>query len=219
MEKIATRTGSSKWITDKESRLAANRLRHKYDAIMVGIGTVLADDPQLTCRILGEKLHNPTRVVIDSQLKIPLEAAVLRVTEAPTIVYTAEGSPEKASFLRRKGVDVVECPGDEGKVDLLLVLQDLARRDLTGVLVEGGSGINGALLDLCLIDKMHVFIAPKVIGGNQAPGMFGGLGISQMKDAVQLERVSVEHIGPDILVTGYPVYKGGIKCSPEWWKN
>lgn len=217
--KIATRTGSSKWITSEQARNLGQELRHKYDAVMVGIGTVLADNPQLTYRIPGKKVHQPTRVIIDSHLQIPLESQVIRVVDAPTIIYMANGSREKADLLRQQGIEVVACPGDNGRVDLVGALQDLAQRDITGVMVEGGGGINGALLDRCLVDKMYVFIAPKVVGSHLAPGMFGGRGVAEMQNAIQLDKVTWEQVGPDLLVTGYPIYKGDYLCSPEWWKN
>ena len=217
--KIATRTGSSKWITSDQARQLGQELRHKYGAVMVGIGTVLADNPQLTYRIPGKQAHQPTRVIIDSHLQIPLESQVIRVVDAPTIIYMADGSREKAELLRHQGIDVVSCPGEDGRVDLIGALQDLAQREISGVLVEGGGTLNGALLDRCLVDKLYVFIAPKVVGSHAAPGMFGGRGIGEMQNAIQLDKVSWSQVGPDILVTGYPIYKGDFSCSPEWWKN
>jgi len=217
--KIATRTGSSKWITGQAARGMSQQLRHRYDAILVGIGTVLADDPQLTCRISDRPVRQPTRIVIDSHLQVPLEAQVVRVADAPTIIYTANGSGEKADILRRQGVTVVPCPDGEGRVDLVGVLQDLAAREITGVLVEGGGEINGSLLDRCLVDKIYTFIAPKVVGSQLAPGMFGGRGIDEMTGAIPLDKVTWEQVGQDLLVTGYPQYKGGYLCSPDWWKN
>ncbi|MDD4753376.1 MAG: bifunctional diaminohydroxyphosphoribosylaminopyrimidine deaminase/5-amino-6-(5-phosphoribosylamino)uracil reductase RibD [Desulfitobacteriaceae bacterium] len=217
--KIATKTGSSRWITGQEARLKAHRLRHKYDGIVAGIGTILADNPQLTVRIPGENFKNPVRIVIDSSLKIPSDAQVLDQTLASTLIYTARPPAEKVEKLESQGVKVIKCPGPGGRVDLNEALKDMFQRGITSVLVEGGAGINGTLLDGKLIDKMYVFYAPKVVGSHLAPGMFAGSGVSDMKDAVLLDKTNIEIVGSDVLITGYPVYKEGAACSPDWWRN
>jgi len=205
--KTATKTGSSQWITGLEAREYVHRLRHKHDAVLTGIGTVLADDPQLTARIPGEQLKNPIRVMIDSELKIPLDARVLNTSAVPTLIYsTGRGKSEKAQALRKKGVEVINYAGREGKVDLLKVLQDLRCRGITSILVEGGAGINGALLDLRLIDKLYLFVALKLVGSSLAPGVFGGLGRAEIGDAVTVKNVSLEKVGADFIFTGYPVF-------------
>lgn len=205
--KIATRTGSSKWITGEEARECAHRLRHKYDAILVGIGTVLADDPLLTTRIPG--LKNPLRVIIDSTLKISFDTKVLDTKTSPTIVFTSMSSREcaKARWIEEKGVEIINCPGADGKVDVVSVLNVLYGKGITSVLVEGGSEINGAFFSQRLIDKIYLFTAPKLVGSHLAPGMIGGLGIGEMKEAVALEDLTIEKVGEDFLFTGYPKFE------------
>lgn len=205
--KIATKVGSSKWITGEDARESAHKLRHRYDSIMVGIGTVLADDPLLNTRIKG--LKNPIKVVIDSNLKTPLDAQVLNLKNAPVIIFTAKSLEEnsKARNLLEKGVEIIACPGVEGKVDLALVLKVLYDKKITSILVEGGAKINGTFFEQKLIDKIYLFMAPKLVGSHLAPGMMGGLGIGEMQDAVKIEDLTVEKIGQDFLFTGDPKFK------------
>lgn len=204
--KTATKTGSSKWITGEETRHYAHKLRHKYDAILVGIGTVLADDPQLTTRISG--LKNPLRIIIDSTLKIPENAQILDTKSSQTIIFTGNlgNGCSKAGRLIEKGVEVIQCPGEDGKVDIFDLVRVLYDKGVSSVLVEGGAGVNGAFFDRHLVDKLYLFYAPKLAGSHLAPGMIGGVGISDMKDAVYIEDLSVESIGKDLLITGYPIF-------------
>lgn len=199
--RIATRTGSSKWITGPQAREAVHTLRHRHDAIMVGVGTVLADDPELTTRLSVPGLH-PVRVVVDSQLRTPPEARVLN-GEAPTIVLTTEQAPhERAEALREAGADVVVC-GEGPRVDLEAGLRELGRRELGSVLVEGGGALNGSLLAAGLADKLLLFYAAKLVGSG-APPAFDFAGPDAMADALRLESVSIERYGDDWCVAGYP---------------
>lgn len=206
--KTASRSGSSKWITGEEAREFAHRLRHRYDAILVGIGTVLADNPRLTTRIPG--LKNPLRVVLDASLRISTEANLLDTQTGPTLVFTCmslDGCP-KAERIREKGVELIQCPGDAGKVELERVLKVLWQKGVTSLLVEGGGSIHGAFFDQQLVDKIYLFAAPKLVGGHLAPGMIGGVGMQEMKEAVPVEDLTVERIGKDFLFIGYPKFRG-----------
>lgn len=207
--KTATKTGSSKWITGSVAREAAHRLRHRYDAILAGIGTIISDDSQLTTRIPGENLKSPIRVVIDSNLRIPEDAKILDTSVAPTLIYTCSPVSIKVERLQQKGVQVIQCPDDHGRVDLLEVLKDLYTRGFTSILVEGGAEINGTFLDKGLWDKLYVFLAPKLVGSHTAPGMFGGAGVSLMKDAITLKHMDIKSLGHDWLITAYPEGKEG----------
>jgi diaminohydroxyphosphoribosylaminopyrimidine deaminase/5-amino-6-(5-phosphoribosylamino)uracil reductase len=202
--KIATRTGQSKWITGPESRLRVHMLRDKVDAIMVGIGTVLADDPELTTR-LPQGGRNPVRVIVDSAARTPLNAKVVNDGQAPTIIAVADTAPpEKVAALKAKGVQVVSFSENGGsRVNLADLFRYLATKDFTSILVEGGATINASALSANLIDKVYTFIAPKIIGGNAAPGPVGGLGPALLDDAVKLENIRAEAIGEDILICAY----------------
>ncbi len=203
--KIATATGDSAWISGEASRERVHRLRDTHDAIMVGTGTLLGDNPRLTCRIDGGR--DPVRVVLDARLQAPLESAVFdpEFSEAPTLVVVGpEAGVNKRRALAECGVEVVEVAVDEaGHLDLRQTLSALAERDLTSVLVEGGGRLLGSLFDLQLVDRVYAFVAPKIIGGAAASTAVAGQGIADMNEALALERVSIEVIdGRDVLVRG-----------------
>lgn len=204
--KIAAHTGDSRWVTGPESREAVHRLRDEVDGILVGIGTVLADDPELTTRLPeGETGQNPTRVILDRRLRIPETAKVLDVSVAPTVLVAAEGADAgKKARLQARGVQVVTAPEAEQGLDLHAVLEVLYENGVTHLLVEGGAQINGAFLQAGLINKVRSFIAPKLIGGAEAPTPFGGSGFANMSEAVELTDIAVEQYGQDICVVGYP---------------
>jgi diaminohydroxyphosphoribosylaminopyrimidine deaminase/5-amino-6-(5-phosphoribosylamino)uracil reductase len=198
--KIATRTGDSRWITGPEARARAHELRHQYDAILVGAGTVATDDPLLTDRSGLARRRPLVRVVLDRQVRFSPESQLAATTaEAPVIVFGDPEAPGTAA-LRAKGVEIV----DSTRRDLNGVLRELRSRSLQSVLVEGGSTIAGEFLDAGLVNKVTFFIAPKIVGGAEAPSAVGGAGVDAMAEALELERVTVVQRGKDIEVTGYP---------------
>lgn len=199
--KIATATGDSKWITGEEARTFAHRLRKQHDAVLVGIGTVLEDDPELTTRLVRGK--NPVRVVLDSSLKISLMAAVLNPL-ADTIIFTGLDSDiVKAEALAAlPNVEVVRLPLADGVLPVAQVVQALAERGITSLLVEGGSAIHGAFFDAGLADRVCAFVAPKLIGGAAALPPVGGAGSSLVETGWQLTEVEMEKLGSDVLITG-----------------
>ncbi|MFD2611959.1 bifunctional diaminohydroxyphosphoribosylaminopyrimidine deaminase/5-amino-6-(5-phosphoribosylamino)uracil reductase RibD [Paenibacillus gansuensis] len=202
--KIATRTGQSKWISGEASREAVHTLRHRHQAIMVGVDTIAADDPQLTTRLPVPGLH-PIRVVVDSALRIPMDAKVVTDKTAPTIVLTTEqADPARAAALEAAGVTVLRC-GTGPKVDLPLAMKQLGEKEIGSVLLEGGGRLNGAMLSAGLVDKIVLFIAPKIVGGAAAPGSFSFEGFDTMDEAVLLDRVKMERYGDDMCITGYPL--------------
>ncbi|WP_071393714.1 bifunctional diaminohydroxyphosphoribosylaminopyrimidine deaminase/5-amino-6-(5-phosphoribosylamino)uracil reductase RibD [Bacillus tuaregi] len=202
--KIAAYNGDSKWVTGEASRQKVHYLRNEMDAILVGIGTVLADDPMLTTRI-PEGGKNPVRIIIDSHLRTPLDANITECSEAETWIFTQEGvDEEKEAALLAKGVQVYAAPkGDEG-LDISFILKQLFELGITDVLVEGGGEVNGAFLRAGLINKFQVYVAPKVLGGRRSLTPFTGEDVETMDAALELEFDSVETIGADLLLTAYP---------------
>ena len=206
--KIATRTGASQWITGPEARARVQQMRKELDGIMVGIGTTLTDDPQLTARDPnGDPLPSnlqPVRVVVDSQARTPPDARMLR-QPGRTIIATGGGvDRSRIARLEDAGADVREFPGPDGRVQLSAMLRSLGSDGIVSVLVEGGGQVLGALLDASLIDKVCAFVAPMLIGGAAASSPIGGNGATVMADVWTLERARSEQIGPDWLITGYP---------------
>ncbi|NIK77532.1 diaminohydroxyphosphoribosylaminopyrimidine deaminase/5-amino-6-(5-phosphoribosylamino)uracil reductase [Paenibacillus castaneae] len=203
--KIASRTGDSRWVTGTEAREQVHTLRHQHEAIMVGIGTVLADDPLLNTRADVPAI-DPVRIIVDSSLQLPLSARVVTDRSIRTIVLTSgRAATDKRLALEAAGVEVVAC-GTGEKVDLIEAMQKLGELEISSILLEGGGQLNGAMLEAGLIDKIILYYAAKIIGGNEAPGTFTFAGIEKMADAIQLDRVNVEMAGEDICVSGYPVY-------------
>lgn len=199
--KIAARTGDSKWITGEEARTFAHRLRRQHDAVLVGIGTVLADDPELTCRMVQGK--NPVRVVLDSKLKISLMATVLNPAADTLIITGLDADRIKAEALAAlPNVEVIRLPEKNGHLPIDLVIAVLAQRGITSVLVEGGSAVHGAFKDAGFADRIYAFIAPKLVGGSQGFTPMGGVGSDFIEDGWQLDEVEYKILGQDFLITG-----------------
>ncbi|MBR2520282.1 MAG: bifunctional diaminohydroxyphosphoribosylaminopyrimidine deaminase/5-amino-6-(5-phosphoribosylamino)uracil reductase RibD [Selenomonadaceae bacterium] len=199
--KIATVGGESQWISCEESRKFSHGLRDINDAILVGVGTVIADNPSLTTRLVDGK--NPVRVIIDSNARIPLDAKVVTEKSARTIIaVTSNASPEKISALKNHGVEIITA-GNGQRVDLKILMQELAAREITSILVEGGGTIHFAMLEAGLVDKIFAFVAPKIIGGSQALTAVEGAGFEKLSDAVNLENFSAQKLGEDFLLSGY----------------
>ncbi len=205
--KIGTATGESHWITGGKARQFAHRLRDHSDAIVVGIETVLKDNPQLTTRIEGGGGKDPVRVVVDSTARLPLDARVIESSSSAHVILavTEKASPDKCRALQGKGVEVIILPSKEGRVDVAALMKKLADRELTAVLVEGGGTLNYSLLEQSLIDKLFIFIAPLIIGGKESPTAFAGTGITPLSKAWSVEDVELKQFDRDMLLIGYPV--------------
>ncbi|MBI4496996.1 MAG: bifunctional diaminohydroxyphosphoribosylaminopyrimidine deaminase/5-amino-6-(5-phosphoribosylamino)uracil reductase RibD [Chloroflexi bacterium] len=202
--KVATRTGHSQWITGPAAREYAHRVRARVDAILVGVNTVLADDPQLTARPGGRLVRRqPLRVVVDSRGRTPPQAQVLRGPGQALVAVTAQAPPDRLRALREAGAEVVVLPSDGDKVDVLALLRELGRREQASVLVEGGSTLLGSLFDRGLVDQVLAFFALLLIGGRDALPAVGGLGAATLAEALRLERVQVRRLGNDLLVSGW----------------
>ncbi|HXG10124.1 MAG TPA: bifunctional diaminohydroxyphosphoribosylaminopyrimidine deaminase/5-amino-6-(5-phosphoribosylamino)uracil reductase RibD [Gemmataceae bacterium] len=201
--KIATRTGDSKWISSEAARRRVHELRGRMDAIIVGIGTVLADDPLLTARPPGPR--TPVRIVLDSRGRLPADSQLARTArQTPTLVVTAEGaSASHVEALQALGCEVIGLPVLDERPAVAAVLGELGRRRMTNVLVEGGSAVLGSFLDAGAIDEVHVFIAPRLAGGAGARTPIGGRGVDRIADALALGGWHVEQLAGDVLLHGW----------------
>jgi diaminohydroxyphosphoribosylaminopyrimidine deaminase/5-amino-6-(5-phosphoribosylamino)uracil reductase len=207
--RIATRGGDSKWITGEEARAASQQLRHEYDAILIGIGAVLADDPLLTDRTNGVRRKPLVRVVLDAGLRIPMSSQLVRTAgESPLIVFTANreaGEGEaKRMLLKELGIDVITVSSERGRLDVREVIAEIGERQLTSLIVEGGSEIAGSFIEQRLVDKVTFFIASKIIGGRDAVAAIGGDGCERLSEALGLQDVEFLRRGDDWEITGYP---------------
>lgn len=202
---IATRTGDSKWITNTSSRAYGHQLRHEVDAILVGAGTLHADDPSLTARIDGKNSVDPARIILDTRLTIKPDARVItQDSPSPTIIFTGPEAPrEKKDMLIEKGVQVISVDLKDGWLDLHQVMITLGHMSMSSVLIEGGGKVASSALKAGIVNKVHYFLAPKFLGGNDGIPVFHGTGPARIKDAFELERVSTRAFGGDVLVTGY----------------
>ncbi len=234
--KIACATGDSKWVTGEAARAQVHELRKRYQGIMVGIGTVLADDPMLNCRIPKasapvdassekevvpsdnpgepsfEKAPDPIRIVCDSNLRIPLNSKLVQTAhQIPTIVacahaaYESERKQEKIAALSAAGIQIIPTGGTHG-VNLKELMKQLGEQGIDSILLEGGGTLNASALREGIVNKVHAYISGKLIGGIDAPTPVSGLGADHMDEVVRLRDMSVETIGEDICITGYPVY-------------
>jgi diaminohydroxyphosphoribosylaminopyrimidine deaminase/5-amino-6-(5-phosphoribosylamino)uracil reductase len=209
--RIATRTGDSKWITSEWSRAYVHQLRGEVDAILVGIETILRDNPRLTVRIQDPRsrilVKNPVRIIVDSRARVPSDAKVLN-GEAPTLVAVTKYAPaEKLNKLKRRDAGVLIVDDKTRKVNLDKLMGELGRLEITSVLIEGGGQINASALADGIVDKVLFFIAPKIIGGTRAPGPVAGEGPAKLSQAISLRDISLRRFGDDILVEGYVLSK------------
>jgi len=207
--KIATRLRESQWITSSASRLYGHHLRHRYDAILVGVNTVLADNPSLTTRLPEGGGRDPVRIVVDSRARTPLDAKVINQPSlSPAIIAVTQAAPSgRLEDLRRTGAEVLTVAGRDGKVDLNLLMHELGKREITSLLIEGGSEVSASAFAGGIVDKVVWFIAPKIIGGKEAPGPVGGLGAGRLREAVQLKDIQLKSLDGDICIEGYVMHK------------
>lgn len=200
--KIATKTGASRWITGEKARMAVHEMRHAYMGIMAGIGTVLADDPMLNVCLSGKK--SPVRIICDSRLRIPEDSRICKTAqEYRTIVACGsleQETKKKAAALEKLGIQVVSFPGSTGKVDLKRLMEYLGSQGIDSILLEGGAGLNDSALQAGIVKEIKVFMAPKIFGGEAAPGPVEGIGIEETDQAVFLELENISRMGEDILM-------------------
>lgn len=203
--KIACENGDSFWVSGEEARNEAQFLRRRAAAIMVGVNTVINDNPKLTVRVPREETRNPLRIVADSTGKIPIDSYIVKTAqEIPTLIATTElidDACEKA--LLDKGVVLLKLPSKDGKVDVKALMHNLHSMGLDSVLLEGGSRLNASCVEAGVVDKVMVYVAPKILGGDKALTPVGGNGIHAMKDAIAVHSMTVRRIGEDFCIEGY----------------
>ncbi|MEA3493890.1 MAG: bifunctional diaminohydroxyphosphoribosylaminopyrimidine deaminase/5-amino-6-(5-phosphoribosylamino)uracil reductase RibD [Candidatus Margulisiibacteriota bacterium] len=200
--KIATKTGASRWVAGKASRRYAHHMRNNYDAILVGLNTVLVDNPKLTVRLV-KKIKNPIRIVLDAYARTPLKADVLG-NGARTIIIVGPRAPKKKiDALRKKGAEILSIRTKKARIDMKALMRKLAKMQITSVLVEGGGEVVASAIEAGVADKAYFFLAPKIFGGRDAKTGVEGEGVRFPSQAVWLRNVHIEHLEENMLVTGY----------------
>lgn len=200
--KIATYSGESKWITSKESREDSQNLRNRLHSIMVGINTVIEDDPELTCRINNEK--NLIRIIVDTNLRIPIDSKVIKNKDKNTIIATTLKADEnKKQTLRELGIKVIEVREKDNRVNLKELVKMLGQEGIDSILIEGGGTLNFSALEENIVDKVIFYIAPKILGGQNSKNSIAGIGFSRLDYAVKLKDINYRTIGEDLVVEGY----------------
>ncbi len=221
--RIATRSGDSRWVSGEASRRRAHAMRDAADAILVGAGTVLADDPCLTTRNPDIERdpppRSPLRVILDSRGRLPLTSRVFDpALLGQTLLATVDAPADVVEALIERGIDVIRLPEDgTGRVSLPALLDDLGDRGIMALLVEGGAGVLGAFFDGALVQRCCAFVAPKIVGGAEAPGPVGGLGAARMNESIGSIETRFERLGDDLLITAEMASfeMGGIREDPE----
>jgi diaminohydroxyphosphoribosylaminopyrimidine deaminase/5-amino-6-(5-phosphoribosylamino)uracil reductase len=213
--KIATTLGKSRWITGENARQNVHRDRNRYMAIMVGVGTVISDNPLLSCRLEGaENVRNPIRIICDTNLRTPLESQMVNTAcDIRTIIATALGDKEKQKQYTDKGCEIVEVPilRDDNRVDLNLLMNKLGEMGIDSILLEGGANLNFSALNAGIVNRVQAYIAPKIFGGSTAKSPVGGLGFGNVSEAVMLSTPKITTFGDDILLEAEVI----SKCSQE----
>lgn len=200
--KIACHTGESQWISSEKSREEVQRLRGILSGIMVGAGTVIADDPRLTCRM--EEYENPARIIVDGKLRVPVESRIFHEPGRNIILTTSEASLEKKKALENLGVELIEADSEEpGKVDLKSAMLALGIKGIDGILLEGGPTLAASALEAGIIDAVRFYIAQKIIGGREAPSPFAGTGAAHMNEVVPLTDAVYGTSGDDLWIQAY----------------
>ncbi|MFO7785272.1 MAG: bifunctional diaminohydroxyphosphoribosylaminopyrimidine deaminase/5-amino-6-(5-phosphoribosylamino)uracil reductase RibD [Thermodesulfobacteriota bacterium] len=212
----ATGSGHSRWVTNEQSRRFVHRLRDRCDAVLVGVGTVLADDPSLTTRLAGRRGRDPIRVIVDTRFRTPDRSRVLHSdSAAETLIVVVEGLENSRldALSERAGVVVVRCPAGEGGLDLDALLGILGAKGIMSVLVEGGAAIMGSMMRGRLVDKVYMFKAPKLLCGNDGIPVAAGPGAGRMDQCLALGNIRVRRFGDDVLIRGYTVNATGTRTN------
>lgn len=199
--KVATNTGDSKYITGSEARKFVHELRSEVDAVMVGVNTILKDDPKLTPRLVSGPVKDPFKIVVDSNLRLPVKCNVMKNPSKLIIATTSKASKERINKFYQMGVNVVVCKTKLGKVDLKDLMAELGKKEITSVMIEGGPMLNSSVIRDKIADKLLIFTAPKIMGDGL--GAIGDLGIKRINNAVRLKSIKAKKVGKDILIEAY----------------
>ncbi len=201
--KIATRTGASRWVAGIESRRRGHHLRNVYDAILVGVNTVLIDNPRLNVRLV-KKVKDPIRIVLDAYARTPLEADVLKSKGGRTVIVVGPRAPKsRVKLLEKEGAEILRVKARRGMIDMKELMKKLAKRKVISVLIEGGGEVGASALEAGLVDKAYFFIVPKIFGGRDAKTPVEGEGVKLPSQATRLKNLHLERLGEDFLITGY----------------
>ena len=203
--KIALGNTISKWITHEAARRMAHHLRDQVDAVLVGIQTILVDDPRLTTRLAGKAGRDPHRIILDSRLRISLNARVISEPSSGTtfIATTEKALPEKIRVLEDKGVVVLVLPDQDGRVSFKDLMIALGRRGITSLMIEGGAEVNASALRAKVVDKIIWFVAPHLMGGKESISVLGGSAPESLKDMVSINDIRFRKVGEDLMIEGY----------------
>ncbi len=204
----ATSTGHSLWITNEKSRKTVHRLRNQVDAVMVGVGTVIADNPQLTTRSLSGRRRDAKRIILDTNFRTPVDSWVVNHdSSAETVIVVGEHVPgAKLKKYEKKKVSFLVCPVKDNRIDLPALLDILAEQSISSLLLEGGAAVMNSMLKERLVDKYYIFVAPKILGGGDGIPMVGGEGPKKMNQSLALKDIQTRRIDDDIMIAGYPDY-------------
>ena len=202
--KISTYTGESEWISNEKSRNCVHKLRHRYAAILVGVNTIIKDNPILTERSESKKKSNPVRIIADSNGRTPLDSFILNTSEAKTIIaVTKNASDNFIHSVENKGAEVIICPENNKKVDLEFLIDELGKKGIDSILLEGGSTLNFSAIQARIVDKVYSFISPKMFGGETANTPIGGVGFKNVQDAITLNIDNIQRFDDDLMITAY----------------
>lgn len=213
--KIATASGQSRWISSPESRVLVHQWRRQFDAVLVGVNTVIKDDPLLTARLDEKPVgRQPIKIILDAHLRTPVKSRCLsRQSPAPTWIASRSGLGARARALRARGAAILETEvGRSGRIALKPLFQDLAARGIQSILIEGGAEVAASALNEKLVDQVSFFVSPSIIGGKQAPGSIGGAGASRIVDSIKLYPMTVSWVGEDLCVEGSVLYPSRIRA-------
>ena len=202
--KISTYSGESKWISNEKSRNCVHKLRHRYAAIMVGVNTIIKDNPILTDRSEFKKKSNPIRIIADSNGRTPPDSHILNTGEAKTIIaVTKNVNPDFINSVEKKGAEIIICPENNKKVDLEFLIDELGKKGIDSILLEGGSTLNFSAIQAGIVDKVYSFISPKMFGGETSNTPIGGAGFKNVQDAITLNIHDIKRFDDDLMITSY----------------